>query len=242
MAILIVEDDELLALDMERLATGMNYGPVHVCSSSKEAIKLCAIHDFHVVLMDINIQGNYDGIELAEMLSEDNDFELLFVTSQNDQLSFKRASRSMPSGFLLKPFSEQQFKRTLELTLLKYQQRTADLEEAFELEIAQDNLFIKKRNEIIKVLIEDILYIMADGGKYCKIITESDLFIVRRSLKSLAIMIQNENFVQCHRSYIVNIKKITRVDLEEDIIKLKDNEIPMSRRERDNVLSKISYL
>ncbi len=182
MDIMIVEDDELMAMDMERMIESMGHEVRGMATSSDEALALLEDRYVDLAILDIRIQGQYDGIELAEQISRlDEGILILFVTSMQDDLTFNRASRSQPAGFVVKPFTEIQFRRTVELILKQKEQQTTGLESRHpesDVEFNPQALFIRKRNEIKKIFFRDIQYLEADGGKYSKIYLGDDVFVV----------------------------------------------------------------
>ena len=114
MNILIVEDDELIAMEVERVVDILEYNHIDTVDHSEAALVACTSEDINLIIMDIHIQGSHDGIELADMIKADHDIEILFVTSMQDDLTFNRANRTNPVGFLQKPFSADSLRKTLD--------------------------------------------------------------------------------------------------------------------------------
>ncbi len=240
--ILIVEDEALFANKLEMQIDKLGHTLVGIVSDSNEALKLVDTRDIDLVLMDIFIDGEYDGIELAEMIQKRRDIAILYITSQQDNMSFKRASRTDPVGYLLKPFTNIQLQRSIELALSKLV--PGELEEANEESragIADIGFFIRKNQKIFNVDFEDIFYIKSDG-RYCRIHTENEMYLIRSSMKELTDRLPIDVFVKCHRSYLVNMVKIKSVDLVNDLVILKEMHVPLSRREKDNLLEKLNFL
>lgn len=245
--ILIVEDDELIAMDMERMIEAMGHEVVQVVDNSTEALTLIQDHEINLAILDVRIQGDYDGIELADKIQMiHDDITVLFVTSMQDDLTFNRASRTKPAGFIVKPFSEIQFKRSVALIVKQLEERSSrlpvDRDINSDLQIHKDSLLIRKRNEIKRIYFKDILYLEADGGKYSKIFLENNVYVIRYSLKNLLDKISSNDLVPCHRSYIINISKISSVDLSQNTIYLGKHQIPVSRREKSALMKRLDYL
>lgn len=240
--ILIVEDEELIAMNLEMVVGKLGHSIVGIVDNSRSALECLEDQEADLAIMDIQIRGDYDGIELADLIkSQYPHMVILFVTSREDDLSFKRASRSDPVGFLLKPFSDIQLQRSLELAIQKMEAHDALLERPDLGELKKDGFFIRKGKKIHRVEIGDIYYLEADG-RYCRVFTASEMFHVRRSMKELFTMLPNELFVQCHRSFIVNLKQVKSVDLEDGLVILSERKLPFSRREKDNLLQRLEYL
>lgn len=245
-SVLIVEDDELIAMDMERIVEEMGHQVVSVVDNSDAALAVIQEHSIDLAILDVRIQGLYDGIELAENIQLiDEAMAVLFVTSMQDDLTFNRASRSKPSGFIVKPFSEIQFQRSVALIFKQINNKPKDASErgiTSDLQFRSDSFMIRKRNEIKRIYFKDILYLEAEGGKYSKVFSENDVFIIRYSLKNITEKLSSDEFIQCHRSFVINVLKISSVDLSNNMIILGKHQIPISRREKSALMKRLEYL
>jgi len=111
--ILIVEDEALIALDLERRLLRMGYEVVGIGDNRDEAVALFVEHQPEIILMDISIRGPVDGIETARAITQLGDVPIIFLTAYADDDTVRRAAEISPYGYLLKPFDE----RTLSATL-----------------------------------------------------------------------------------------------------------------------------
>ncbi len=103
--ILIVEDDFLIALDVEAALTDAGFNVIGVAASADEAIKLAAAHAPSVVLMDIRLAGRRDGIDAALELFESHGIRSVFVSAHSDEEARRRAAPAQPLGWIEKPYS-----------------------------------------------------------------------------------------------------------------------------------------
>ena len=248
--ILIVEDEELYADKLEMLVEKLDYQHLATVDNSRDALALLENELPDLILMDIHIQGDHDGIELASMIQKTHPIPIIFITSLKDDLTFARASRTNPLNFLVKPFNELQLQRTIELTVKKLSSSTKTPEsESGELEnsewendfLFQTHFFIKTRQRLEKVAIADVLFLEADGH-YCQVHTEDKKFLVRTAMAELAKRLPPELFLQTHRSFLVNIEKVESVDLQESVIILGKKHVPMSKRNKDVVLKRLDWI
>jgi signal transduction histidine kinase len=102
--VLIVEDDALVALDLEERLGEMGHVVVGVCADGREALRLCEDRRPDLVLMDIRLPGELDGVETACRLAERSDVPVVFVTDNADDATLRRATDARPFGLLFKPF------------------------------------------------------------------------------------------------------------------------------------------
>lgn len=239
MKILIVEDEELYADRLEMLVEKLEYELLGIVDNSTDALKIIEKTPPDFILMDIHIQGQYDGIELAAQVQQRFDIPIIFITSLQDDLTFNRAARTNPIHFLTKPFSDLQLQRTIELTIRNLAQPGED---DWDNDLVfKNHLFIKVRQKLEKIAIADILFVEADG-RYCQICTEGKKFLVRLSLQDLSGLLPASSFIQVHRSYVVNASKILNIDLQDSLIQINQHQVPLSKRHRELLLKKINWI
>ncbi len=118
--ILIVEDEKIIAKDLELRLVNMNYDIVASVSSGKEALATVRNHKVDLILMDIMIDGEIDGIETAELIHQQMDVPIIYLTAYADESTFERAKLSDPFGYLLKPFQERDLDLTIRTVLQKF--------------------------------------------------------------------------------------------------------------------------
>jgi CheY-like chemotaxis protein len=145
--IMIVEDDELTASKMEMQIDKLGHELFKWVKNSELAILALEQQQPDLILMDINIEGEYDGIELTDMIHQQWNIPIVFVSSLQDNYTFKRIKRTNPIAFIQKPFSAIQLQRTIELAveqLQTTQERPYDISNAIAQQ-KQEYIFIKKR-------------------------------------------------------------------------------------------------
>lgn len=118
--ILIVEDEIIVAKDLENKLKKLGYMVPALASSGEEAIKKVAEAELDLVLMDIRLRGSIDGIEAARQISNIFNIPIIYLTANADTATFERAKTTKPLGYLLKPFKEQELYNTIEVTLARY--------------------------------------------------------------------------------------------------------------------------
>jgi DNA-binding NtrC family response regulator len=120
-SILIVEDEGLVAKDVQNRLVSQGYGIAGWVISGESAIAEAERSSPDLVLMDIHLKGSVDGIKAAETIREQLDLPVVFVTSLADDDTLERAKVADPFGFILKPFSDRDLHSTIEIALYKHQ-------------------------------------------------------------------------------------------------------------------------
>lgn len=119
--VLIVEDERIVALDLKLSLEDMGFRVLAVASSSGEAIAAAEVERPNLVIMDIRIMGDLDGIELAAVLRARHSVPIVYLTANADAATLKRALETEPNGYLAKPFSPKSLRTTLEVALRRHE-------------------------------------------------------------------------------------------------------------------------
>lgn len=115
--ILIVEDESIVALDIQTRLESHGFEVVDICSTGSRAIETAKNEDPDLILMDINLKGSIDGVETASLIRREVDSPIIFLTAFADEKTMKRARISDASGYILKPFRESELLVTIELAI-----------------------------------------------------------------------------------------------------------------------------
>jgi PAS domain S-box-containing protein len=117
--ILIVEDEVIVAKNIEKHLTAAGYSVVGFAATAEESIKKAKAEKPDLVLMDIKLKGETDGVEAAIKIRESLRLPVIFLTSYTDDETFQRAKLTDPFGYLIKPFEIKDLKRSVEMALFK---------------------------------------------------------------------------------------------------------------------------
>jgi PAS domain S-box-containing protein len=119
-SVLIVEDERIVAKDLEQTLAELGYDAAGIATSAEDAIahasKLCP----DLVLMDIRIRGEHDGVETAELLRGRFDVPVVYLTAHADGATLERAKRTEPYGYLLKPVKSAELRSSIEVALYRH--------------------------------------------------------------------------------------------------------------------------
>jgi len=118
--ILIVEDEAIVAMQIEDALKGMGYEVVGVASRGNDAIRIAKDTWPDLILMDIRLDGPMDGIEVANRISMYYDIPVIFLTAYSDDATVSRAIKTRSYGFLIKPFNERELYSNIELAISKH--------------------------------------------------------------------------------------------------------------------------
>ena len=138
--ILVVEDEGLIARDLENMVINLGYEVCGVASSGEEAIAQAEKHHPNLVLMDIILKGEMDGVEAAERIREQFSIPVIYLTAHTDENTFERAKVTEPLGYTLKPVEQKELLTVIEMALYKFQMETK----------------LKEREEMLSTILQGI--------------------------------------------------------------------------------------
>jgi len=115
--ILIVEDELIVATDLKQQLEDMGHEIVGIEGDGKGAIKKTVETEPDLILMDITLKGELDGIETAQQIQEDYDIPLIYLSGRYDNTTLERARTTEPSGYIIKPFIDKGIKKALEMVI-----------------------------------------------------------------------------------------------------------------------------
>jgi len=256
-SILIVEDEGIVAMNLCAGLEHDGYNVVGIADNAAEAVDLFKENEVDIVLMDINIIGDKDGITTAAELMTIKQVPVIFLTAFTDAETVSRVKLLHPAAFLTKPYNLNNVRIAIELALnnfaiakepqpvakvfaLEEKNKTAkeavtDKETILQL---NDHIFVKYNYQFVKIKLSDILYAEADNN-YCNMITSEKKFSLRLSLNSLLEKIHFKKLIRIHRSFAVNIDAISSFN-DHDVI-IEKHELPIGRNYKEDFLKQFDF-
>lgn len=119
--ILLVEDENTTILMLNNFVEQMGYRIVKTVATGEEAVREVLKANYDLLLMDIILVGNIDGIETARQINEISNTPVIFITSSSDSDTLKRALTTNPSGFIVKPVDKKELKSAIDLAILRHE-------------------------------------------------------------------------------------------------------------------------
>jgi DNA-binding LytR/AlgR family response regulator len=235
--VLILEDELIVAEELKEILSGNGYEVIGTANSGEKALRLAQRNLPDVALLDINVKGDLDGIEVAEKLLDQNDVAIIFLTAYSDQAIVERAKQIKPAAYIVKPFNEKNLNIAIDLAFTNINSLNSSNESHNYL--INDRIFIKENNRFHKVRLEDVILVEAVGS-YSKVHTLEKNYTLSFNLKALETRLQSSEFFRIHRSFLVNIKRITA--FEGNRVFINELEIPVGTGYRKEFLSRFKFL
>ncbi|MCB0707767.1 MAG: LytTR family transcriptional regulator DNA-binding domain-containing protein [Lewinellaceae bacterium] len=242
--ILMVEDDMIIAADISMQLTKLGYEVVGINTRGEDALNTIENNRPDIVLMDIILTGKMNGIEAARIILEKFQVPVVFLTSNSDDATFQQALTAKPYAFISKPFQKSNLERTLKLALQRIAvERESEpvIESTDHVSTMDDRLFIRHKDQMVKVLLSEILYAEADRN-YCKIHTEKQTYLLSVPLRNIESQLPATHFFRVHRSFVVNLKKIDAISEYHEYLTIQSHQVPISRRSKEEVIKHLKMI
>jgi DNA-binding LytR/AlgR family response regulator len=223
LSILIVEDEPLIAATIETALEKQGFNVLGEAENFEDALLAIQKQKPDLVLLDIQLEGERDGVELALEFDKRN-IPYLYLTSQTDPETVDRVKQTQPLGFIVKPFTEAGLRSNIDLAW-------------HNLSLAKDDyLIIKSEGETYKLNQLDILYLKAFDN-YCYVVTKDHRYLVPKTLKHTTEGLNPSHFARSHRSYVVNLKEVSKMTL--DSLFINGTEIPLSSANKELIKERL---
>ncbi|HTA28594.1 MAG TPA: response regulator [Bacteroidia bacterium] len=239
----IVEDEVIIARNITDNLIALGYEVVGPAVNYTTALELIEKEKPDLLLLDIQLSGRKDGIELAQAVKKAMPLPFIFLTANSDSATIERAKRTEPNAYLVKPFTKEDLFTAIEICLYNYS-RKAKVEESAhnasrENYIINDAIFIRESTVFVKVPFRDILYLESDHV-YVNVYTENNKYLVRTSLQQYMKNFDPNKFYQVHRSYVVNIENVNGIN--ETYVLVNNKQVPIAKPFRDDLLSRLKWV
>lgn len=235
LAILIVEDNAFISEDIAGQLSKAGYIVSGQAFDEYEAIQILENKPPDLVLLDINLNGENSGIELAHEINKRFHLPFIYITSHSDPATLRKVNETAPYGYLLKPFDEDALQANI---ILAYHKFLREKQQVLKEKIA-DSFFVRVKQALVKIPIDSISYAEAYDN-YCYLKTADQKHLLSQTLKSVEEKLAGHGFLRVHRGYLINVSRIQSVT--ETTVFVDDAAIPIGRTFREDLLSLINTL
>jgi DNA-binding LytR/AlgR family response regulator len=216
--ILIVEDNFIIAEDLKSILIDLEYEVIDIAMSYYEAIETIIAKQPDLCLLDIVIKGEKDGIDLAETINKDFGLPFLFITSHSDKHTVERAKKTLPNGYIIKPFDQDDVYTSIEIAVAK---SGANIKQ-------EPSILVRQNGILNKIFIHDICYVKSDKNYLEIYTTQGAKYLQRQSLKEFIEQPYASQFCQVHKSFAVNLNYVSSFNADD--VFLSNNSIPVGNK------------
>lgn len=237
--ILIVEDEFIIAQNLKLMLQELGYNPLPPAINLKTAKESIDQNAPDMVILDINLKGQHDGIELGKYLNELGT-PFMYLTSNADKETVELAKQTNPRAYIVKPFNHQNIYTSIEVAMGTLRNEEANNKDEETLPLLLDSLFIKSGNKYLKVKIQDITHMEADDKSVNIFTNQQQKLKVNSSLENLFKQLKDFGFARVHRSFCINSNHLTAINSES--VYIGNLPIPIGRSYKEELLKRLNTM
>lgn len=246
--ILVVEDESIVSKDIQHSLNKLGYNVVGAASTGEKALELARSERPDIVLMDIMLKGQMNGIETAEIIRNDMSIPVVFLTAYADESTLSKAKVTEPYGYIIKPFKEIDLHTSIEMAIYKHSKEQEIIRERDLLysiveskDSSSDFIFVKSNSKLVKLKTEDVFYIEALKD-YVVIHTADTRYTIHSTMKEIENKMGTADFIRVHRSFIVRLDKIASIEFPNLTLENDKKVIPIGGSYRDDLNNRIKMV
>jgi len=246
--VLVVEDESIVSKDIQHSLKKLGYTIIGAAVTGEKAYELATTLNPDIILMDIMLKGEMNGIETVEKIKQEISVPIIYLTAYADKSTLEKAKITEPYGYIIKPFKDVDLHTTIEMALYKFSQEKKVREERdlfYSLienkEPSSDLIFVKSNNRLVKIKNTDVYYVEALKD-YVSLITINNRYTFHSSMKEILTKLPSDQFIRVHRSYIVRIDKITSIEYPSLELEKIDKTIPIGGAYRNDLMNALNLI
>ena len=208
-----------MAFNLSEILVNIGYEVAGIANIAKDSLKFLEETSVDLVLMDILIKGDVDGIDLAYLIREKYEIPIVFSTAYSGTEFLERISSDIHEGYLLKPFTLDSLKTAIFFGLKRHQEKVSKLQKHV------GSLKVMDKGFLVPIPFNEILFLKADG-LYTKVVTKVKSYVVRDILKFFDDKLPKDQFMRVHKSFLINFHQVSsfnakKINIGEFVIPLR---------------------
>lgn len=245
--VLVVEDESIVSKDIQHSLKKLGYNVVGAASTGEKAFELAQSEKPDIILMDIMLKGDINGIETASRVKEELQIPVIYLTAYADESTLEKAKVTEPYGYIIKPFKEVDLHTSIEMALYKFSKEKEVLKardlfySIIENKESKDFIFVKSKSRLVKIKTADIYFVEALKD-YVVINTLDSRYTIHSTMKDIVTKLEQDNFIRVHRSFIVRLDKIASIEYPNLHLENDKKIIPIGGSFKDDLIKKLNLI
>lgn len=246
-SVLVVEDESIVSKDIQHSLKKLGYNVVGAAPSGEKAVELAIELKPNIILMDIMLKGEMNGIEASAEIKKSLNVPIIFLTAYADENTLSKAKITEPYAYIIKPFKEIDLHTSIEMALYKHGKEMEVLKERDMLYSIVENkdvkefIFVKSNSRLVKLNTKDIYYVEALKD-YVVINTLKTRYTIHSTMKEIERKLPNPEFLRVHRSFIVRVDKIATIEQPNIILENDKKVIPIGGSYKEELVKHINLI
>jgi DNA-binding LytR/AlgR family response regulator len=246
--VLVVEDESIVSKDIQLSLKKLGYEVAGSAATGERAVALAVETKPDIILMDIMLKGDMNGIEAAGMIREKTGTPVIFLTAYADESTLNKAKVTQPYGYIIKPFKEIDIHTSIEMAMYKHKKEQEIIRERdkfYSIAESKDNspefMFVKNNARLVKLRTNDIYFIEALKD-YVVINAANARYTIHSTMKDIEAKMSSKDFLRVHRSFIVRLDKIVAIEQPNLILENDKKVIPIGGSYKDELNRRLNLV
>jgi DNA-binding LytR/AlgR family response regulator len=233
---LMVLDNEPAQLEiLEFFLRRIGVGHIRTANSYRSAVELFREYKPDVALLDIELGEERNGLDVARYIKSESSTPFLFITSNYTSKMYEQAKELGPHAFIGREMNELSLRQAIELATVHLHDSGGPEPQPGHAE----DFYVKFGSQLKKIHLDDILWVEVDG-RYSLIKTaDGKKTLVNTPLRETVLKLPQNKFIRIHKSFVVNLDKVSSVDVGNDIALIAGEEIPIGRNFKKAFMEKM---
>lgn len=245
--VLVVEDESIVSKDIQHSLKKLGYNVVGAASTGEKAFELAASEKPDIILMDIMLKGDINGIQTAERVKAELQIPVIYLTAYADESTLEKAKVTEPYGYIIKPFKEVDLHTSIEMALYKFSKEKEVLKardlfySLIENKDSKEFIFVKSKSRLVKIKTEDIYFVEALKD-YVVINTVDSRYTIHSTMKDMITKLDPDKFIRVHRSFIVRLDKISSIEYPNLHLEKDKKVVPIGGSFKDELINRLNLI
>lgn len=230
----IVEDELVIARTILSTLDELGYSHCGPAINYSEAMEMLEHNKPDLLLLDIQLSGKKDGIDVAEKINELYPSPFIFLTANSDAETIDRAKKVKPHAYIVKPFTKEELFAAIEIAFSNFSGNRKDAKpEQANLYHTKDFMFVKDGYVFRKIFFNELLYLESDANYVALHLKSQKKVMIRSTLNDFIEELDPKKFIRIHRSYSVNISLVD--DIFPTEVSVEGIKIPIGKSYREDL-------
>lgn len=226
----VVEDELIIARTIINTLEELAYVHCGPAISYTEAIEMMERDKPDLLLLDIQLSGKKDGIDVAQKLNELYHIPFIFLTANSDPETIDRAKKVKPHAYIVKPFTKEELFAAIEIAFSNFTGNSNGVKQG----PAKDYLFVRDGYVFRKIYFSELLYLESDANYVTLHLISHKKVMVRSTLNDFTALLDAKTFIRIHRSYSININLVQDIFPAE--VSVQGIKVPIGKSYREELL------
>ena len=231
----IVEDELVIARTIVSTLDELGYTHCGPAINYTEAIEMLEQHKPDLLLLDIQLSGKKDGIDVAQKVNELYQVPFIFLTANSDGETIDRAKKVKPHAYIVKPFAKEELYAAIEIAFSNFTgNRHTTKPTQVDAYHTREYMFVRDGYVFRKIFFNDLLYLESDANYITLHLKSQKKVMIRSTLNDFIELLDQKTFIRIHRSYSVNINLLD--DIFPTEVSVEGIKIPIGKSYREELL------